>query len=344
MDTFNFEKTFYTRRLKELENNTLTKQDIEEIQTMYQIALDKIEYSPNTYKALQEINAYSRLEKLLKQNNTLPLPPFQEIVHTAPSFDNTELSLEDFLNNLNNNIKIPFNDKQLDIFNDVCNFSNWLLKENSNIIFLLRDMFLPYLICKECSNTTATPLLIGRKLIKFFNDSKTENNYDFDASDDDENYLNFLYIIYEGATLYPNSFSKFFTYIKPKFIENIKKIPNLYEFLKINLSKIKGKKITVAESGLFGTIPLILMCVDNRIDFKLFSTHPALYEVYKNKIFTKNINQLLALEQSISQNQLFIFSSVRNNKTYIKQTTDPNILEKSYQEIANLLNFYKKFN
>ena len=92
-----------------------------------------------------------------------------------------------------------------------------------------------------------------------------------------------------------------------------------------------------------GTMPLILKSIDDRVDFVLFGTSPPFYQLYKDRIFTRDIAKLVSLEQSISQNELFVFSSVKDNKIYIKQTLDASRLQESKQEIANTLATYKKF-
>lgn len=60
------------------------------------------------------------------------------------------------------------------------------------------------------------------------------------------------------------------------------------------------------ESGYMGTVPMMLKALDDRVDFRLFTTAPFLYETYKDKIFCRKYEDIRRFETLYSQD-LFIW-------------------------------------
>ena len=77
--------------------------------------------------------------------------------------------------------------------------------------------------------------------------------------------------------------------------------PTLAKMLKSLLSTISEQKIVVAESGYVGTIPLLLKSIDDKVQFKMYTTAPYLYETYKNNIFCQRYEDLRKFETLYSQ-------------------------------------------
>ena len=342
MKTLEFEKHFYSRRISELEEKgKLDDSEIHEAQTMLQIIVANQNYYPSQHQAMLEIDAYVRLKALLSANGAEELPEISEATHETPNFD-AEQSLDTFLDTICKNITVTDFTKDDALLNEICAFSNWVSQKDGTKVYLLRDMFLPYLVQREANgDRVAQPFLFGRKLLKFFSDRTALDGFDFGESDDADIYLEFLYIIYDGADAYPNDFEKFFEYVRPRFLEKIKSMPEYYNFIKNYLDNIKGDKILVVESGIMGTMPLILKSIDPRVDFVLFGTTPAFYHIYGERVFTREMSKLMDLEQSVSQNELFVFSSVKDGEVYIKQTTDIERKQASLDEINKTLALYK---
>ncbi len=345
MKTLQFDTNFYSRRIGEFEaKNSLTKDEIQEAQAMLQIITINNGFYPTQTEAMIKIDAFNRLRKVLKNNNAEEAHAFVEFTHETPNFD-VKKSFNDFINEIytiqpSNNT----DDKKQNLINEICSFTDWVNKKEGTKIYLLRDMFLAYLIQKQINkDETAVPFLFGRKLLRFLSNQDVTDGFDFGESDDEQVCLDFLYTLFDAADMYPTDFDSFFNYLKPKFLEKLQALPNFYNFIKNELAKIKSEKILVVESGIMGTMPLILKSIDDRVDFVLFGTSPPFYQLYKDRIFTRDIAKLVSLEQSISQNELFVFSSVKDNKIYIKQTLDTSRLQESKQEIANTLATYKKF-
>lgn len=349
MNTAELELLIYKKRLLYLEKQkSLTPQQIHEVQAMHQIISEGKKYYPSQYKIVDNEKLTERLLNIMQKYNAPTLPAYEEMPHTTPSLNEKEISLLDFCNNL----KIPQKTKPdcdaKDTILNLCEYTSWATQEqNAAYVFLLRDEFLPYVIASRTTNLHCYPLLLGRKLLKYFYSHESNNGFDYGECDDDPIYLEFLYTICDTLARHHKSFSAFFKELKPKFLKLIHKNPDFYNFLKYQLDKIPDKKIIVVECGRFGTMPLILKCIDKRVDFRLFATGPEMYSVYKDKLFTKNglnlaIHELVLLEKSISQNEMFVFSSVKNNELMIKINNNKNILDKCYQEISYSLKAYKK--
>lgn len=343
MQTSEFELSFYKKQITKFESQKrLNKDDLIKCQQMLQIIDNNKNYYPKQHKAMLEIDAYARLNNLLKKYKMKPLGLFNEPMHEKPIFESKEVLLSDWLKNIKNNIKITKKSKNNQIFlQDLKEYGKWVLKNNDKntaYVFLLRDMLLPYLYAQNAlRKENIFPFLFGRKLIKFFYNDISNDNFDFDFSDDEELYMQFLEIIFDGASKYNDNFEKFFKYIKPKFLKIIKAKQTFYSFVKNWLKQIKTEKIVVVESGRYATIPLILMCVDKRVDFKLFSTSPEFYDLYKGKIFVKNLDKMIDIEKSISQNEMFVFSSVKNGEIMIKTNSDKKVLKKCFDEISAMV-------
>lgn len=335
METIDFEKNFYEKTIKNFETKKLTHNDLQKAQIMLQI----IENNKNFYKkqaeVMESINAFDNLKHILNKHHISILGDFEDVEIKKPEFCDEEIKLNDFLKCLT----LPNPKKQHkneEILLELKKFLEFSKEKNASHIFLLRDMFLCFLKSKKM-NQNSYPLLFGRKMLKFFISKESNDCFDFNESDDDEIYTKFLGIMFDGASLYPKSFQKFFSYIKPKFLKILKQHKELYTFLKDYISQIKSKKIIVLESGLYGTMPLILKCIDARVDFRLFATRPEFYDIYKKRVFQKSLEKLVSLEKLSSQNEFFVFSSVKNNEVMIKQVKDSKIKNNSLEEISYFL-------
>lgn len=71
---------------------------------------------------------------------------------------------------------------------------------------------------------------------------------------------------------------------------------HLISLIKRKLSDLPQKDIMVLESGYMGTMPVLLSAVYDRIDFKMFTTIPRFYELYKENFFTKNFEKIRLFE------------------------------------------------
>ncbi len=71
------------------------------------------------------------------------------------------------------------------------------------------------------------------------------------------------------------------------------------------------------ESGYMGTGPMILKALDDRVDFRLFTTAPFLYETYNDKIFCRKYEDIRRFETLYSQDLFMQYSSYSSGKYYV---------------------------
>lgn len=342
METADFEFLFYSKQIEKFEHKKkLSSDDLIMCQQMLQVIDNNKNYFPKQHQAMLKIDAYNKLSNILKQHGIKRLGKFKEPIHEQPKFDDKEICLDAFLTDLiskiNNSKKCG---KKPAFLQNLIDYTKWGVKNDkkTSYVFLLRDMLLSYLYSTiKLGNSNAYPLLFGRKMLNYFYLNTSKDNFDFDFSDSDEIYMQFLETIFDSASK-TNSFDSFFSEIKPKFMKIIKANKEFYVFIKNWLKTIKTEKIIVIESGRYATIPLILKCVDDRVDFKLFSTSPEFYGIYKNKVFVKNLDKMIEIEKSLSQNELFVFSSIKDGKIMIKQNANDKVKQESIKEIMAVVN------
>ncbi|WP_026662353.1 hypothetical protein [Butyrivibrio proteoclasticus] len=94
---------------------------------------------------------------------------------------------------------------------------------------------------------------------------------------------------------------------------------------------------TVIESGYMGMIPMMLAALDSRVNFRLFTTAPFLYDTYQDKIFCRRYEDIRKFETMYSQDLFMQYSSLRDGKFYVNITTDDIVRERSLAEIKMFL-------
>ncbi len=103
------------------------------------------------------------------------------------------------------------------------------------------------------------------------------------------------------------------------------------------LGAVRADKILVVESGYCGTVPLTLAALDDRVDFRLYTTAPYLFEIYRDKIFCRRYEQIRAFETLRAQDALTQFSALRDGRFFVKTAADDEIWQKAAAEAAALL-------
>lgn len=91
------------------------------------------------------------------------------------------------------------------------------------------------------------------------------------------------------------------------------------------------------ESGYMGTIPMMLKALDDRVDFRLFTTAPFLYETYQGRIFCRKYEDIRRFETLYSQDLFMKYSSYCNGKFYVNISLDESVKKKTISEIAGLI-------
>ena len=90
----------------------------------------------------------------------------------------------------------------------------------------------------------------------------------------------------------------------------------------------------VIESGYIGTIPLLLAALDDRVDFRLFTTIPFFYEVYNGKYYTDAFQKIRSFETIQCQDALFKLDSIKDNKFNVCEVKDDEIKLQAFAELS----------
>jgi hypothetical protein len=175
-------------------------------------------------------------------------------------------------------------------------------------------------------DSTVIPLLIGRKFLSLYS-----KNSDYK----DEIYDRIHSAIFNALDNNPENFDEYKTIVKSDIKTLFNDYTDLYNDLTAIFSNIQCKKILVVESGYIGSIPMLLACFDDRVDFKLFSTVPFLYKVYEGKYYTDEFDKMRLFETIQAQDVLFKLSSFRSGEFYITETVSNKIQEISINEIKS---------
>lgn len=232
----------------------------------------------------EKTNAVNRLRFFILKNNNTPFSMGKFAAKCVSSYKNEECNLHEYLNFLKtqmNSNDCLLSDVPL-VFYDILNYSQDIFKSADSDIaycFLLRDALLPYFAFEKWNldhNFTSYPILISRKYLSFFNNK----NNDFDVYREIQN------IIFGALDKGFKNLNDVKPYIKNE-IKSKCEFKKLISLLKNMLNNIKQENIMIIESGYIGTIPLLLSSLDDRVDFRLFTTIPYFYEIYKDNFFIR---------------------------------------------------------
>lgn len=206
---------------------------------------------------------------------------------------------------------------------DLRSYCEWFAgKPDTAYVFLLRDAFLPYLYCKSSGQGYLYPWIINREFLR---------EYAGEGADD-----LFRLPVYEALERDISDYRDFCAFCKVRIRKVLSTFPLLERTLRELLCGIGEKKILVIESGYCGTIPLMLSALDERVDFRLYTTAPFLYEIYRDKIFCRRYEQIRSFETLYAQDALMKYSSFRKGKFYVQISADNGIWEKAAGEVISL--------
>lgn len=205
---------------------------------------------------------------------------------------------------------------------EILRYSEWIgYESNTAYVFLLRDALLPYIYFRSRGRETLHPWLIGRAFLAGVSGR---------AHVDDE----IRSFVYEALEAGAADFASFKAYCGERIRWKVTEYPPLKNALEELLRQIPEGKILVVESGYGGTIPMLLAALDERVDFRLYTTAPYLYETYKDKIFCKRYEDIRAFETLYSQDLLMKYASFRSGRFYVHRVCEESIFKEGLGEIS----------
>lgn len=324
MGFISFNENYYIKKLSSLERKKLDKKSLYEVKQILKVLDDLADegYTELNNVLESKYKIITRLREILLMHDEKPF----EILH-LPNVNYSEKNYE--VTELCNNLIETAKENQIVSSNtfleEIRNYCNWIdYKSDTAYIFLLRDTLLPYTYFCSRERRNLYPWLISRDFLSSVSNKK---------GIDDEIRLP----IYEALESNITEYSEFKEFFRSRITKILKQHPFLYQSLKDLLNEIKQNKIIVIESGYCGTIPILLASLDNRVDFKLYTTAPFLFNVYKDKIFCRKYENLRLLETLYSQNFFMKYSQFSQGKFYVKLAQDPNIKNETTKEIYSII-------
>ncbi len=276
-------------------------------------------------------DAASRLKIFITSNNDKPFVINKYNISKNIAYESHEYKLENYLNLIERKITTSGSDTTKntpEIFYDILSYSKDIFMSSNSetaYCFLLRDTLLPYLAFKKWdtkNNLNIVPMLISRRLFSFFEREK------------EELYTHVQNIIFEALDENIQTFEQLKKYVRDSLKNAPLNLLSLISLIKRKLSDIPQKNIMVLESGYIGTMPVLLSAIDDRIDFKMFTTIPCFYELYKEKFFTKSFEKIRLFETIQCQDALFKLMSINSSGCFmVSETSDNKIKDKAYQEL-----------
>lgn len=278
----------------------------------------------------EQCDAVNRLKSFIALNDETPFVLKKYTINSDIIYKPYEYDLEKYITIIEHEMNKPGLTLKTvpDIFYDILSYSKYIfnsLEIDTAYCFLLRDTLLPYLAFKKWDNKNCLniyPMFISRRFFSFF-ENKREELYNFVQD-----------IIFEALGNNVKTLEKLKKYVKNAFDKAPSELTMLINAIKRILSAIPQKNIMIIESGYIGTMPLLLSAIDDRVDFRMFTTIPYFYELYKDKFFTKEFEKIRLFETIQCQDALFKLSSVSDDG-YIKvvETADNKVKDRSYAEL-----------
>ncbi len=324
MGFLSFNEKYYEARIKEFEGKELSENEIHEAKQLLKVTDD---LADEGYTELNELlekkyGCITRLKGILSCYNE---KPFEMPCFRAPGvcFGEREYEIEELSDRLLTDARgVPCRENAF--LREIGNYCRFLgYDKDTAYVFLLRDAMLPFLYFKSRGGENLYPWLISRA---FLEDVTGVKNLDDEIRRP----------IYEALEEGISEYGEFKEFCGERMRGVLKKHPALEASLKGLLGEIREEKIIIAESGYSGTIPLLLCALDERADFRMYTTAPFLYEIYREKIFCRRYENIRLFETLFCQDVLMKYSSFRNGKFFVRTAKSDDVLYKALGEIKSL--------
>ena len=330
MGFISFSLSYYEKELQKLEQEVATAESIYKAKQLLKMLDDLLDegYTELNETLEETYQGVSRLKTYLQKNDAEPFliskreVEVEQLKYSADSFElvNALDSVMEQANCMQAESKDPF-------IQELIHFCEWIgYEEDTVYVFLLRDTLLPYVYYRAKGRTAVYPWLLGRKTLEHL----TGKTYV-----DDEIRASVIKALEEEKS---SSFEEFCEAVLPDIRNTLKKYPEVEQCLKSLLAQIKEQRILVVESGCSGTFPMLLKCLDKRVDVRMYTTYPYLFGAYGNRVFTKKYEENRLFETFASQDLYFQFSGLQNGQFLVKKCENTQVEEKALEEIRTMMN------
>ncbi len=326
MGLVEFAVKYYSDKLDEYENNHLKKENIYEAKQLLKL-LDDLEDESETHLnelMESEFSCLTRLRTLLDKYGEEPFPIDHERLQST-TYGDEEYELTELLEILGKKAGAVTEPSKNPFLNDVIQYCEWIgYSEDTAYVFLLRDSLLPYMYYYTRGRKDIYPWLLSRRSLEEITAT---------PSVDDEIRLSLCEALENGHI----EFDEFSSFCRSGIVSALDNHQELRACLTGLLGSIDKEHIMIVESGYIGTLPMMLKALDERIDIRLYTTAPFLYETYSDRIFHRRYEDMRKFETIYSHDLLMRFSSFHNGKFYVNKSVDDNVNKMSLAEIKKFL-------
>lgn len=326
MGFISFNENYYRKKLEDYENKILSNAEICEAKQLLKVLDDLTDegYTNLNDRMEADFSCLTRLRAVLQRCGEVPFPMDHERLSDTV-YGKDEYELEELLGHLVEETKNHSSVSANPFLEEIYRYCEWIgYEEDTAYVFLMRDALLPYVFFHSRGRDNIYPWLISRRFLEDI----TETEY----VDDD-----IRLPLYEALESNHIQFDDYSAYCKKRILPVLNEYPKLKAILLDLLSQIKQNRIIVIESGYMGTIPMMLKALDDRVDFRLFTTAPFLYETYQDRIFCRKYEDIRRFETLYSQDLFMQYSSYCNRNFYVNVSADELVKKKTISETARLM-------
>lgn len=329
MSFISFCLDYYKGELQGLESSVASHETIYHAKQLLKMLDDLLDegYTGLNETLEEACQGVSRLRNYLRKNGAYPFPICRKAMTDADViYEQEEIELTYAINELiscGKGSHAEYNDAFLA---ELIHFCEWVgYKEDTAYIFLLRDTLLPYIYYKHNNRTNIYPWLLGRKTLTMLTGKEFV---------DDEIRASIIKALEIDKC---DNYDDFCKAVLPDMRNTIRQYPQIEDHLTDLLKTINKKHIVVIESGCSGTFPMLLKCLDERVDVRMYTTYPYLLKVYENRIFSPKYEENRLFETLYSQDLFFQFSVLRGNRFYVRKCKSEEVKVNSYAEVKYIL-------
>lgn len=326
MGFFSFNERYYRTRLAELENSPLSAEGVYEAKQLLKVLDDLTDEGYTSLNRAMEadFSCLTRLRRLIRNAGDAPFPIVHgEIANAADSGQEYELTaLAERLIADAGSAGLRADNPFLD---EVVRYAEWIgFEENTAYVFLFRDAFLSYAYYAGRNRGRIHAWLVSRRFI-------ADLTHASDVDDD------IRFPIFDALEAGLEAFEPFFAYCRAEILKVLDAHAELKAALRSLLGSIKEERILAVETGYCGTIPLMLKSMDDRVDFRMYTTAPYLFNTYRNRIFTRRYEDIRRFETLYSQDLYMRYASYRDGHFYVRVSEDSDVKNRALAEVARFL-------
>lgn len=330
MGFISFSLGYYEKELRQLEQEIVTAETIYKAKQLLKMLDDLLDegYTELNETLEETYQGVSRLKKYLQKNGAEPFGiGKKKVAEEQLQYSEETLELVQALDTVMAQANRVTADSKEPFLQELIRFCEWIgYEEDTAYVFLLRDTLLTYVYYRAKGRTAVYPWLLGRKTLKHLTGK---------AYVDDEIRASVIKALEEEKC---SDFEDFCEAVLPDIRNTLKNYPEVEQCLKSMLGEITEQKIIVVESGCSGTFPMLLKSLDERVDVRMYTTYPYLFEAYGSRIFTEKYEENRLFETFASQDLYFQFSGMQNGQFFVKRCENAQVEEKSLEEIKVMMN------